>query len=1792
MTSGTADPTGGAAGDAYVQVDVSDEIQALWLNEAGTWEEYTIPAGGGGAGDITAVTTGGNSGLSGGSNSGAVDLEFDPDNLPTHTTVDGGDLFVFGDVSATGNPPTNITYGNLAGDLADVGIGAGSDGIHLEVSELPAVTVLQGGDEIPIADDSQTNDDTRKVTVANFAGHLADGTTITADSDGVLTATGGGSGTGDITAVNTPNNSGLSGGAASGDVDLALHANNLPNVTSVATGDHLVLVDASDSNATKRITVNNFGPHLAGTGLDSTSTGQLELDINEPALTSAVADADIAVIADASDSFSTKRVTLATLGTHFGTGGGGGGGTTVSANPGTDDANTDAASLTIAGTDYNVADEAVRDLIGYSGRQELHPRTPLPVQELSGDHYAELRALGYSDGTLYGFHSRASGGTVNGTDLLNSRDPQDGGAVALTPETTPETLYFFLNGSTLYAQNFDGSGSETTFTTTTIRAGTPYALANDPDENGKLYMLIDSGNDVYVEELNYNAGGTITHAETVATITPAILNTFESFGGYEDRTDTAADTGAQGGDASGITDIYVAGDFAWFLVTYARDDVAARDFNYIARFARTDSAITAPATVTDADLIQLGVGSNVNQNSLVALATDAGVISDVFISRATAQFVDHLTNSRLGDYDDLANRPPELSTANVEDAVSETFGLVSGERLEEHTLDAVPDVPIYFDGNMHGDPFDPDNPLGPNVVEFESDSHLNIQYHTDASTTDSTTQEIKGDIYSSGDRTFHISSVDVSSGYVLNRTYHVYLAFVDTANGDQVEAVYPSSTRYLAPSNGRSGVFTHQYTWGSVGIEIPPNTNFYLGLAPTNNQGSTVIRSGAQAGDSPTESNADNSDDITYVSPATRTGFALHVNNTLTRPSNGFVLGNWKIYYHTTLGGIISQAEIEIRNAGVVVDVDNANEAVDGFNVTGGLEAVRDDANPNIPIVRIENLGVSTDKLAGDAVTGDKVADAAIAGEHVEADLSARICPDPSTGSSGQACTRNTAGTAYELTTPSGGGTTTFSTANPADVDDTADPGAGTTVPHANHVHRLQTDASLAFDASGVLGTTGGGGGGGGGGYGDWEDIGSITGSISGNPVAITLDSGEDIDDYEELYIHIEANDTNDQRVASSRFRASEVPVTTLAGGGLGIPFAGNNTDEGAVLVRRNTDGTELTLDVYGSVINFPATSVTTINARTLTAGGGGGGTDDQTAAEVTVDTTNFSRNLTASDDSVQDALETIDGFTQYQGAWQQASWPAGVIVTRSGVAYISLVNSNTEIPTPFSENWSAMVEGLAYRGEAPVLATSYSYGQVVLNPDNDNYYFYTSTISDSVARADIATHANFHGIVIQATEANKGGVRGATAAQAIATSGTTILGWSNNRVRQLVSSALPAMTQADIDNATTGRKSVTGALIASNAGGGTELTQAQVEDETDTTFGSVSGERLAQAVAVFESGGGGGSTDFFDAPIEDVASIDVSNTTPENYLAIDANNVITNRGGFTIEVGTNTHQAIKVPVDGNYTITAVTSILQNNAGVPRNRTRFQFFIVRSGVDVPAAGSGLYASYGRATVPAGFADGSYTVDLLADDQIEMRYSDELATTATYSLGGGLSRISVLLNSGGGSTGGQQAAAGRTLVQRNIITARQAQSEFSISTEWTNVDGTAPTFTAIPKADFDRIEIGFWVNSSFVYPIVLTRAMVTAMGPTNNPLPTGLVDADDIPGAFLTFRTATGPDAREPILLNPRYGFMEARRMASRCGIFIHMNDNSDNDWAQVGFHYVCEDQIDLEYVRAYFYEDN
>ena len=59
----------------------------------------------------------------------------------------------------------------------------------------------------------------------------------------------------------------------------------------------------------------------------------------------------------------------------------------------------------------------------------------------------------------------------------------------------------------------------------------------------------------------------------------------------------------------------------------------------------------------------------------------------------------------------------------------------------------------------------------------------------------------------------------------------------------------------------------------------------------------------------------------------------------------------------------------------------------------------------------------------------------------------------------------------------------------------------------------------------GAVGSGTGSGGGSGNGYGEWVEIASVTGVISTAAVTVALNTDEVIDTYEELYIHIEAND-------------------------------------------------------------------------------------------------------------------------------------------------------------------------------------------------------------------------------------------------------------------------------------------------------------------------------------------------------------------------------------------------------------------------------------------------------------------------------------------------------------------------------------------------------------------------------------------------------------------------------------------------------------------------------------------
>ena len=64
-------------------------------------------------------------------------------------------------------------------------------------------------------------------------------------------------GDGDITAVNTAANSGLSGGGTSGAINLSVDVNGQSSVTA-ATGDEILIADVSDSNNIKKVTVQSI----------------------------------------------------------------------------------------------------------------------------------------------------------------------------------------------------------------------------------------------------------------------------------------------------------------------------------------------------------------------------------------------------------------------------------------------------------------------------------------------------------------------------------------------------------------------------------------------------------------------------------------------------------------------------------------------------------------------------------------------------------------------------------------------------------------------------------------------------------------------------------------------------------------------------------------------------------------------------------------------------------------------------------------------------------------------------------------------------------------------------------------------------------------------------------------------------------------------------------------------------------------------------------------------------------------------------------------------------------------------------------------------------------------------------------------------------------------------------------------------------------------------------------------------------------------------------------------------
>ena len=224
-TRGVPDPTGGTAGDGYVQVDASGVVQSVWLNIAGTWTESTIPTAGTSTDDQT-----------------AAEVNTDTTNFGGHlsdtdTTVQAAldtldDITAGGDITAVGTTAP-LTGGGTAGDVT-VAIRAASptqsgsmsaadkaklDGVAANATandgDVTSVTV-----SAPLAGGGASGDLTIALPDATTAASGAMSSTDKAKLDGI--AAGATANTGDITEVGTT--APLTGGGTAGSVTIAIRA--------------------------------------------------------------------------------------------------------------------------------------------------------------------------------------------------------------------------------------------------------------------------------------------------------------------------------------------------------------------------------------------------------------------------------------------------------------------------------------------------------------------------------------------------------------------------------------------------------------------------------------------------------------------------------------------------------------------------------------------------------------------------------------------------------------------------------------------------------------------------------------------------------------------------------------------------------------------------------------------------------------------------------------------------------------------------------------------------------------------------------------------------------------------------------------------------------------------------------------------------------------------------------------------------------------------------------------------------------------------------------------------------------------------------------------------------------------------------------------------------------------------------------------------------------------------------------------------------------------------------------
>ena len=210
-------------------------------------------------------------------------LVFSDDGTEKKITFSNFEDAIFGNVSgdatiAAGGALTiaanavegSMINSNAAGD----GIAYSSNALQLDLNELTAASVAVASDSIAIIDADDSNK-SRKESIADLATGMA--------------------------------GTGLSANAGEFFVDLS----ELSDV-QIAAGDSIAFIDATDSNKSRKDTVDDLATLFAGDGL-SASSAVMALDLNELSAAAVDVAADSIAIVDANDSNKSRKESIADL---------------------------------------------------------------------------------------------------------------------------------------------------------------------------------------------------------------------------------------------------------------------------------------------------------------------------------------------------------------------------------------------------------------------------------------------------------------------------------------------------------------------------------------------------------------------------------------------------------------------------------------------------------------------------------------------------------------------------------------------------------------------------------------------------------------------------------------------------------------------------------------------------------------------------------------------------------------------------------------------------------------------------------------------------------------------------------------------------------------------------------------------------------------------------------------------------------------------------------------------------------------------------------------------------------------------------------------------------------------------------------------------------------------------------------------------------------------------------------------------------------------------------------------